>query len=29
MNRDAKRDTALAIIAILIFVAVAWLEGRL
>ena len=29
MNKDAKRDTALAIIAILIFVAVAWLEGRL
>lgn len=28
MNKDAKRDTALAILAILIFVAVAWLEGR-
>lgn len=29
MNKDAKRDTALAILVILIFVAVAWLEGRL
>lgn len=29
MNKDAKRDTALAVLAILIFIAVAWLEGRL
>lgn len=29
MNKDAKRDTVLAVLAILIFVAVAWLEGRL
>lgn len=28
MDKDAKRDTALAIIVILIFVAVAWLEGQ-
>lgn len=29
MNRDAKRDTVLAVLAILIFIAVAWLEGQL